>query len=189
MRIFFTDRVDDMLPSPLDLHLRPFLLADVPAFTAAVNASLDSLIPWMAWAHPDYQPHEAESWIRFTHWQRLREEAEEFAIVDQHDRLLGGAGIRFARHPGDTSAIGYWVRSDAQRQGIASRAVTALLPLGFSRPETQVIEILAAEENLPSRGVAEKCGGQFIGCRYGLIVLKEGPVNTAIYHFQRPEAG
>ena len=178
-----------MLPSPLDLHLRPFLLADVPAFTAAINASLDSLIPWMAWAHPDYQPHEAESWIRFTHWQRLREEAEEFAIVDQHDRLLGGAGIRFARHPGDTSAIGYWVRSDAQRQGIASRAVTTLLPLGFSRPETQVIEILAAEENLPSRGVAEKCGGQFIGCRYGLIVLKEGPVNTAIYHFQRPEAG
>ncbi|MGC0866721.1 GNAT family N-acetyltransferase, partial [Pantoea agglomerans] len=77
------------------------------------------------------------------------------AIVDQHDQLMGGAGIRFARHPGDTSAIGSWVRSDAQRQGIASRAVAALLPLGCSRPETRVIEILAAEDNLASRGVAE----------------------------------
>lgn len=178
-----------MHASPLNISLRPFLLSDVSAFTASVNASLDSLIPWMVWAHHDYQPHDAESWIRFTHWQRMKEEAEEFAIVDQHDQLLGGAGIRFARHPGDTSAIGYWVRSDAQRQGIASRAVAALLPLGFSRPETRVIEILAAEDNLASRGVAEKCGGQFIGCRYGLIVLEEGPVNTAIYHFQRPDDG
>lgn len=171
------------------IHLRPFELSDVPGFTAAVNASLDSLIPWMIWAHHDYQPHDAESWIRFTHWQRMKEEAEEFAIVDQHDQLLGGAGIRFARHPGDTSAIGYWVRSDAQRQGIASRAVTKLLPMGFSRHDTRVIEILAAEDNLASRRVAEKCGGQFIGCRYGLIVLEGGPVNTAIYHFQRPDAG
>jgi len=171
------------------IHLRPFELSDIPGFTAAVNASLDSLIPWMVWAHHDYQPHDAESWIRFTHWQRMKEEAEEFAIVDQHDQLLGGAGIRFARHPGDTSAIGYWVRSDAQGQGIASRAVTKLLPMGFSRHDTRVIEILAAEDNLASRRVAEKCGGQFIGCRYGLIVLEGGPVNTAIYHFQRPDAG
>jgi len=178
-----------MHASPLNISLRPFLLSDVSAFTAAVNASLDSLIPWMVWAHHDYQPHDAESWIRFTHWQRMKEEAEEFAIVDQHNQLLGGAGIRFARHPGDTSAIGYWVRSDVQRQGIASRAVAKLLPLGFSRPETRLIEILAAEDNLASRRVAEKCGGQFIGCRYGLIVLEAGPVNTAIYHFHRPDAG
>lgn len=178
-----------MHSSPIKTHLRPFELSDVPAFTDAVNRSVESLLPWMVWAHHDYQPHEAESWIRFTHWQRMKAEAEEFAIVDQHDRLLGGAGIRFARQPGESCAIGYWVRSEAQRQGIASSAVTALLPLGFSRPETRLIEILAAEDNVASRAVAEKCGGQFIGCRYGLIVLEEGPVNTAIYHFQRPDAG
>lgn len=171
-----------------NFRLRPFTLNDITAFTEAVNASLESLLPWMVWAHADYQPHEAESWIQFTHWQRLKGEAEEFAIVDQRDRLLGGAGIRFARHPGDFSALGYWVRSDAQRQGIASRAVIALLSLGFSRPETRGIEILAAEDNLASRAVAEKCGGEFIGCRYGLIVLESGPVNSAIYHFQRPDA-
>lgn len=78
-----------MYPSPQNIYLRPFELSDVSAFTTAVNASLDSLIPWMVWAHHDYQPHEAESWIRFTHWQRMKEEAEEFAIVDQHDQLLG----------------------------------------------------------------------------------------------------
>lgn len=49
------------------IRLRPFDLSDIEAFTVAVNDSLDTLLPWMSWAHPDYQPDEAESWIRFTH--------------------------------------------------------------------------------------------------------------------------
>lgn len=175
------------MPRPcFSIHLRPFIAADTAAFTAAVNASLDTLLPWMAWAHSDYQPEEAASWIAFTQQQREKGEAEEFAIVDAEDRLLGGAGIRFAREPGQFAALGYWVRSDAQRQGIASRAVALLLEKGFARPETEVIEILAAEKNLASRAVAERCGARFIDMRYGLIILQSGPVNTAIYHCRRP---
>lgn len=172
----------------LSVQLRPFVSADIPAFTAAVNASLDTLQPWMVWAHPDYQPEEAASWIAFTQQQRANGEAEEFAIVDERDRLLGGAGIRFAREAGQFAALGYWVRSDMQRQGVASRAVALLLEMGFARPEIKIIEILAAEENRASRAVAERCGARFIDMRYGLIVLESGPVNTAIYHLRRPEA-
>lgn len=175
-----------MTGASLSIRLRPFTEADVSPFTAAVNASLNTLLPWMTWAHPDYQPEEAASWITFTQQQRLKGEAEEFAIVDDRDRLLGGAGIRFAREPGQFTALGYWVRSDMQRQGIASRAVERLLEMGFARPEIKVIEILAAEENYASRAVAERCGAQFIDMRYGLIILESGPVNTAIYHVQRP---
>jgi len=170
------------------IRLRPFTRDDIPAFTAAVNASLNTLQPWMVWAHPDYQPEEAASWIAFTQQQRIKGEAEEFAIVDDRDRLLGGAGIRFAREPGQFAALGYWVRSDMQRQGVASRAVALLLEMGFALPEVKVIEILAAEENRASRAVAERCGARFIDMRYGLIVLESGPVNTAIYHVHRPEA-
>lgn len=170
------------------VRLRSFAPADIPAFTAAVNASLDTLRPWMVWAHPDYQPEEAASWIAFTQQQRIKGEAEEFAIVDDRDRLLGGAGIRFAREPGQFAALGYWVRSDMQRQGVASRAVALLLEMGFARPDIKVIEILAAEENRANRAVAERCGARFIDMRYGLIVLESGPVNTAIYHVHRPEA-
>jgi ribosomal-protein-serine acetyltransferase len=174
-------------PMPPAIQLRPFTLADIPAFTAAVNASLNTLRPWMVWAHPDYQPEEAASWIAFTQQQRIKGEAEEFAIVYNRDRLLGGAGIRFAREPGQLAALGYWVRSDSQRQGVASSAVALLLARGFARPEINAIEILAAEENHASRAVAERCGARFIDMRYGLIVLESGPVNTAIYHVHRPE--
>lgn len=88
-----------MIPTASTIRLRPFDLKDIEAFTSAVNASLDTLLPWMSWAHPAYQPDEAESWIRFTHLQRALKEAEEFAIVDAQNRLLGGAGIRFAKKP------------------------------------------------------------------------------------------
>lgn len=169
------------------IQLRPYTLDDIPAFTQAVNASLDTLLPWMVWAHQDYREEEAESWIRFTEWQRNAGTAEEFAIVDQQQRLLGGAGIRFARNRADVSAIGYWVRSDAQRQGIATQAVAQLVKLGFQRPDVDIIEILAAEENRASRAVAERSGARFIGCRYGMIILASGPVNTAIYHLHRDQ--
>lgn len=172
----------------LTIRLRPFALTDILAFTAAVNASLDTLLPWMVWAHPDYQPEEAASWIAFTRQQRIKGEAEEFAIVDEQDRLLGGAGIRFAREPGQLAALGYWVRSDSQRQGIASRAVALLLEMGFKRPEIEAIEILAAEDNHASRAVAQRCGAQLVAMSYGLIMLESGPVNTAVYQVTRPEA-
>lgn len=175
-----------MIQTASTIHLRPFELSDIEVFTSAVNDSLDTLLPWMSWAHQDYQPHEAESWIRFTHLQRAVREAEEFAIVDAQDRLLGGAGFRFASEPGAFCSLGYWVRSDAQCKGIATQAVKLLLEFGFARPDVQTIELLAVENNYASRRVAEKSGGRFIDYRYGLIVLDSGPVNAAIYHFQRP---
>ena len=166
--------------------LRPFTLQDVEAFTRAVNNSLESLQPWMVWAHADYQADEAASWINFTDLQRSNAEAEEFAIVDGNDRLLGGAGLRFARQPGECSALGYWVRSDAQRQGVATRAVAQLVEFGFTHPHINRLEILAAADNQASRRVALRSGFEFIDYRYGLIVLESGPVNTAIYHLNRP---
>jgi ribosomal-protein-serine acetyltransferase len=169
-----------------NITLRPFAIRDVGSFTTAVNQSLNSLLPWMVWAHQDYHAEEAASWINFTHMQRRNGEAEEFAIVDSNDRLLGGAGIRFARRPGENSALGYWVRSDAQRQGVATRAVAQLVDFGFKHPQIPLLEIIAAEENHASRAVALRSGFEFIDYRYGLIILDSGPVNSAIYHFKRP---
>lgn len=165
--------------------LRPFRFHDATSFTQAVNESLSSLTPWLVWAHDNYHRDEAVSWIHFTHIQRANGEAEEFAIVDEHDQLLGGAGIRFARQPGEYSAIGYWVRSSAQRQGVATRAVAQLIEPGFRSAEVKLLEILAAADNRASRAVAERSGFSFVDYRYGLIVLESGPVNTAIYHLRR----
>lgn len=167
------------------VRLRPFEKSDAEAFTAAVNSSLNTLQPWMSWAHAHYRTEEATDWIIFTHLQRLTREAEEFAIVDDQDRFLGGAGIRFPRHDGALPSLGYWVRSDSQRKNVARRAVEQLLIFGFSRSGVHTIEVLAAEENHASRAVAACCGGKLVGTYYGLSMLADRPVNTSVYHFYR----
>ncbi|WP_288653469.1 MULTISPECIES: GNAT family N-acetyltransferase [Pantoea] len=169
-----------------EVILRPFALSDATAFAEAVNQSLDTLLPWMTWAHENYRPEEAVSWFNFAHAERVRGEAERFAIADSHHRLLGGAGVRFARQPGEVAALGYWVRSDAQRQGVATRAVAQLITLGFSRPDITELEILAATDNVASRAVALRSGFTLTGCQHGLIVLPDGPVEAAVYRLKHP---
>lgn len=169
----------------MDFIMRAFTETDAGAFAQAVNQSLDTLLPWMAWAHEDYTEEEARLWFYFTHLQRQQGAADELGLFASDGRLLGGAGLRYSRDPLIPCSVGYWIRSSEQRQGLASAAVRRLAASAFRQPETDKIEILVAEENAPSRAVAEKVGAERIAIRYGLIVLESGPVNTVIYHLHR----
>lgn len=170
----------------MKLVIRPFADSDAAAFATAINQSLDTLIPWMVWAHENYSAEEALQWFRYTHLQRQQGVADELGLFAEEGRLLGGAGIRYPGANDTPAALGYWVRSSEQRQGVARNAVKWLVERAFSQPDIDVIEILAAETNLASRAVAVSAGAELIDMRYGLIVLDSGPVNTAIYHLSRP---
>ncbi|WP_075183564.1 GNAT family N-acetyltransferase [Pantoea sp. 1.19] len=167
------------------LHFRPLEHGDAPAFAQAVNASLDTLLPWMCWAHAGYTEADATAWITLTQVQRRLGEADELGIFSEDGQLLGGAGLRFSSDPQGLTAIGYWVRSAAQNQGIATQAVNYLARLAIPAGASGQLEILVAEQNLASRRVAEKSGARLVGMRFGLIVLDSGPVNTAVYHLSR----
>ncbi|MEJ4045317.1 GNAT family N-acetyltransferase [Erwinia sp. SLM-02] len=170
----------------MEFIMREFEDADAAAFALAVNQSLDTLLPWMTWAHKNYTEDEARLWFHLTQLQRQQGTANELGLFAADGRLLGGAGIRYSSNPLIPCSLGYWVRSSEQRQGIASNAVLRLASHAFSQPDIDVIEILAAERNIASRTVAEKVGAKTIAIRYGLIVLDSGPVSTVIYHLHRP---
>lgn len=165
---------------------RPWQNSDTLAFSRAVNASLDTLQPWLLWAYKGFSEEDARKWFAATHTLRDKGEANELGLFAEDGRLLGGAGLRYSSDQPHHCSIGYWVRSSEQRQGIASQAVCYLADLAWQTPERDIVEILAVEENTASRRVAEKCGAEFIGIQHGLIVLDSGPVNTAIYHLHRP---
>ncbi|YCH32585.1 GNAT family N-acetyltransferase [Erwinia sp. D4-22] len=172
----------------MDIYLRPMLSTDAVDYATAINESLSSLQPWMSWAHENYQPEEAIEWFRLIDRQREKGEANEMGIFAASDhRFLGAAGIRYGKTPEENSAIGYWVRQKEQRKGVAHQAVMQLARAGFRRPEINIIEILAAEDNHASRAVALSCGARLIGLRYGLIVMDKGPVTAAIYHLRRED--
>ncbi|MGB9095931.1 GNAT family N-acetyltransferase [Erwinia sp.] len=169
----------------MKILLRPYRDEDAKAFSQAVNESMDTLRPWLLWAHEGFTEEEARQWFTLSHMLRDKGEANELGLFAEDGRLLGGAGLRYSRTQKNHCSLGYWVRSSEQRQGIASFAVKFLVDLAWQSPEREIVEILAVEENTASRGVATKCGAEFIGVKYGLVVLDDGPVNTAIYHFHR----
>jgi RimJ/RimL family protein N-acetyltransferase len=60
--------------------------------------------------------------------------------------------------------LGYWVRADVQRSGLARRAAAMLCQAAFvSRATVQRVSILVAVGNTPSRRVAEALGAQLEG--------------------------
>lgn len=139
--------------------LRPLVLDDAPAMAAAVRASMASLGPWMPWAHAAYDDADALAWIAFCAAARADGSAHEFGIFRRDGgEYVGAAGLnQFNRLHGFCN-LGYWVRTSAQRQGVALAAIRALSRVAFDRLGQTRVEIVVADGNLPSLAVARKAG-------------------------------
>jgi RimJ/RimL family protein N-acetyltransferase len=142
-----------------DYVLRPLVPADAPAMAAAVRESMASLGPWMQWAHASYDDADALAWIAFCDAARADGSAHEFGIFradGQH--YVGAAGLNQFNHLHAFCNLGYWVRASTQGQGAALAAIRALSRFAFERLGQSRVEIVVADGNLPSLGVARKAG-------------------------------
>lgn len=90
-------------------------------------------------------------------------------------RLLGMASLHRIDWARRSAGLGYWVRSGAQGNGLATEAGRALLTHAFASCRLHRIELLIGQENFPSKRVAEKLGFrregiareiEFVGGRY-----------------------
>ena len=84
--------------------------------------------------------------------------AFEFAIVSADGRYLGGCGINQIDKANHRANLGYWVRSSATRQGIATAAVGQIRDFAFQATGLIRLEIVVAVENRASHLVAERVG-------------------------------
>ena len=85
--------------------------------------------------------------------------------------------------------IGYWVRQTCQRQGIATRAVQSIAEYGFGQLKLTRLEIVAPEQNVPSRRVAEKVGAVFECIARNRVRVHGKPQPAAIYSFVPEQFG
>lgn len=139
------------------IELRRPAASDADAIAAAVVASLDSLIPWMPWATPAYDARAARAWIDDT-------EAESFVIIDDRDgELVGTCGLNAIDHLNRRANLGYWVRTDHQRRGIATTATRLLRDHALDTLGLQRVEITMSTRNHASRHVAERAGATHEG--------------------------
>lgn len=166
----------------MSLSIRPYVVADEPALSAAIARSLDHLRPWVPFA--DREPvsrTERLRWIAQCAWERATGGDLNFGIFDEAGELVGGCGLHRRVGPG-AFEVGYWVAVERSGTGVASEAVRQLVARAFAIPSITRLEIHHDERNPASGRVAEKNGFTFVRTRPdGANVMK-------VWELRRPEA-
>ena len=141
------------------IMLRPFKLQDAEPSYKAICESMDELIPWLQFCHPDYSIEETRLWLssRDEDWKAGK--SYDFAILDaESSAFLGGCGLNQVNDECKMANLGYWVRTVRTGSGIATAVVLLLAKFGFKELKLNRIEIMVDVENKRSQRVAEKTG-------------------------------
>jgi RimJ/RimL family protein N-acetyltransferase len=125
----------------------------------AISVSVESLLPWMEWAHNEPGPIGA-------HVDLLRElrakfdAGQDFAcgvFSADESELVGVAGSH-TRRGECVREIGYWIRSDCVGQGFATEAAAVLARVAFEVDSVRRVEIRCDPDNLASSRIPWKLG-------------------------------
>lgn len=170
--------------------IRPYGAGDVEALYEAARASVAEVGPWLTWCHEGYSRQEAAAWIaeRPAAWAAGREYA--FAVFDAPSgRYLGGCGLN-SIHPLHRFAnLGYWVRTDDTRRGVATRAARLVAGFGFQELGLVRLEIVVAVGNYASLRVAEKVGARREGLLRHRLVQADGPTDAVMFSLIPEDVG
>jgi RimJ/RimL family protein N-acetyltransferase len=157
-------RVPESPPERVDLGdvvVRRLTVADAAAIATAVRENLEHLRPWMPWANPESADE------RFQRRRLVEADGQWargadfgyglFAATGDDERLLGAFGLT-ARRGARTLEIGYWLRADATRRGLATRAVEALTDIAVNQPDVERVLVYCDEANHASAAVPRRLG-------------------------------
>jgi len=138
---------------------------------AAINASLDHLQPWMAWATEPAT--EAKMGVFLATAEELWDQRRDFGfqvVEGADDAVIGGCGLhaRLGRHGLE---IGYWVHVDHIGRGIATELTRALTSAAFAIDGIDRVRIQCEDVNHRSARVPAKLGYAFLG----VSVPDDGP--------------
>ncbi|MCF7804065.1 MAG: GNAT family N-acetyltransferase [Candidatus Marinimicrobia bacterium] len=141
------------------IKIRPYREDDLKKLYEAAKESVEEVYPWLPWCHPAYSKEDSEAWI--DHATQSWEDKTEFnfaIFAEDESRLLGGVGLNQIDQPHKVANLGYWVRSSATGQSIATTASLMTARFAFEELEFNRIEIVMSVDNVASQQVAEKIG-------------------------------
>lgn len=141
------------------LVIRCYEPRDAALLKEAVDSSLDHLRPWMPWAQ--FEPQTLAEKVELIRGFRARFDLDQdyvYAVFARDEsRLLGGSGLHKRADDGSLE-IGYFIRADAIRQGLATEVTAVLTRVGFERCGLDRVDVKVDPENTPSLGVPRKLG-------------------------------
>jgi RimJ/RimL family protein N-acetyltransferase len=141
------------------LVIRCYEEDDATPLKEAVDASLDHLRPWMPWTRFEPQTIDQKREL-IRAWRQDFDSGEGFVfgIFERGgSRLVGGTGLHRRSGP-YALEVGYWIRPDMLRQGIATEVTAVLTRVAFEHCDASRVDIQIDPENERSRGVPLKLG-------------------------------
>ena len=157
----------DPLPGPTvtdRLVIRRYELGDAEALFRAIEASRESLHPWLPWARSDHRTLEdsqtrTEAFLRG--YQALTDGDGDdvvLAIFDHGGTLVGGTGYHRIDRQFATAEVGYWIHVDHRRRGYCTEATHGVISAGFADWGFRRIHIQCSVANEPSAAVPRRLG-------------------------------
>lgn len=170
------------------IELRRPRYEDLGALHVAVAVSVSELQRWLGWCSPAYSLNEASDWLssRIRMWDEGTE--YDFVITDASSgEIVGVCGLNGLNRANNLANLGYWIRTNWTRRGIATAAVQmvarfALQKLAFGR-----VEIVAAVGNVASQRVAEKAGATREGVLRCRTVVREHAYDAVMFSFTKED--
>jgi RimJ/RimL family protein N-acetyltransferase len=141
------------------LVIRCYEPEDAPLLKAAVDSSIEHLLPWMPWAR--FEPQSVEEKIELLRSFRGQFDLDTNYIygifsADETEQL-GGSGYHKRANEGSLE-IGYWVAASAIGRGIATEVTAVQTRAGFELAGLDRIDIQVEPTNDRSLAIPRKLG-------------------------------
>ena len=148
------------------------------------EASAEFLVKWEpVWSNDHLSRRAFTNRVYWAQRAEAQGQALPMLLIRRADQQLLGAltldNIR--RGPSQTGTFGYWIGEPFARQGYMREAILALTHHAFTRMDLSRLEAACLPENLPSRGVLEKCGFKYEGVAQSYLQINGRWRNHVLY--------
>ena len=141
------------------LVIRCYEPEDAPLLKAAVDSSIEHLLPWMPWAR--FEPQSVEDKIELCRMFRGQFDLDQnyvYGIFSPDEtKQLGGGGLHPRANEGSLE-IGYWIAEGEIGRGYATEVTAALTRVGFELCVLDRIDIQVEPTNERSLAIPRKLG-------------------------------
>jgi len=140
--------------------LRPWSKDDVDALVDCLDGD-EEIARWLDMIPQPYRHAEARIWVdqAASYWREGT--AAPFAVTrSSTGEVVGGVGFRWVGEEVAVGEVGYWLRREARKDGLTTRAVRLVSRWAFEALACERLQLRADQRNVPSQRVAEKAGFQ-----------------------------
>ena len=157
--------------------LRRLRMDDLDQIWPLVEAERDRLGVWMPWVDSTKTIDDQRRWLASV----VNDDASlDGCGIFVDGRYVGGVGLRWDPYA-VRGEIGYWISSGEEGRGLVTKAVRALVGVGFGDIGLHRIEIRAGVDNARSRAIPERLGLVYEGVERGGERGSGGYYDLAVY--------